>query len=184
MDDAPRFHQTGDPGGHFFALAFSRGRYVSPSGTVNTPATFVLYFSNSVDFAPFSFMTVSSEGEQLAYQRGDEVVRTVEHAILSGLESAVPVATWTLYPRADVDDDTFPDEPTREAYWESRRRLCVMLYRARVVASVVAQLGRIEPTFRPDGAARLLDDREPDNAEIWETVVELLPDSPSGSGPS
>src|SRR6185503_5038789 len=63
MHDVPPFHHTGDPDGHFFALAFSRGRYVSPSGATNKPAFLVLYFSTSADFAPFSYMTVSTEAE-------------------------------------------------------------------------------------------------------------------------
>jgi hypothetical protein len=115
---------------HFFALAFSRGRYVSPSGTTNKPAFLVLYFSNSVDFAPFSYMTVSSEGEWLSYHRGDDFLRTVEYAILRASEAeGVPARAWTLYPRANVEDRAFPDGRTHEAYWESRWRLCMVLYR-------------------------------------------------------
>jgi hypothetical protein len=175
MNDGPPFHHTSDPAGHFFALAFSRGRYVSPSGTTNTPAFLVLYFSNSADFAPFSFMTVSSEGEWLSYHRGEDFLRTVEYALLRALETErIPVGAWTLYPRANVEDHAFPDGPTREAYWESRRRLCMVLYPARVVTSVAAQFGKIEPLFRHDGTARRPDDGDPDNEEIWETVVHAV----------
>jgi hypothetical protein len=183
MNDGPPFHTTGDPAGHFFALAFSRGHCVSPSGTMNTPAFLVLYFSNSVDFARFSYMTVSSEGEWLSYHRGDDFLRTVEYAILRASETErVPVGAWTLYPRANVEDHAFPDGPTREAYWESRRRLCMVLYPARAAASVHEQLGKTEPLFRHDGTARHLHDGEPDNEEIWETVVEQIPDSTDGGG--
>ena len=44
MIDVPTFHHIGDPDAHFFALAFSRGRYVSPTGAMNKAAFFVLYF--------------------------------------------------------------------------------------------------------------------------------------------
>jgi hypothetical protein len=183
MKDVPPFHTTGDPAGHFFALAFSRGRYVSPSGSLNTPAILVLYFSNSPAFAPFSCMTFSPEGEQLGGIGGDDFLRTVEYALLRALEKeSVPVVAWTLYPQANVDDHAFPDGPTREAYWESRRRLCMMLYPARAVAGVEAQLGTVKPLFQYDGTARLLDDGDPDNEEIWETVVALTPESPDGRG--
>ena len=56
----------------------------------------------------------------------------------------VPVVGWTLYPRSTVEDYVFPDESSREAYWESRRRLCAMFYRARVEALVAVQLGPIQ----------------------------------------
>jgi hypothetical protein len=182
MNDGPPFHQTGDPDGHFFALAFSRGRYVSPSGTLNTPAFLVLYFSNSAYFAPFSFMTVSSEGACLSGSRGDDFLRTVEYALLHASETErVPVGAWTLYPRANIADNTFPDGQTREAYWESRRRLCMVLYPARMRASGAAQLGAIAPLFRYEGTARHSSDGEQDNEEIWETVVKLMPES-AGSG--
>ena len=82
MKDRPPFHQTGDPDGHFFALAFARGRYVSPSGSANLPASLVLYFSNSADFAPFSLATVSSDGQWLSSHTGDRFLRTVEYALL------------------------------------------------------------------------------------------------------
>jgi hypothetical protein len=59
MSDVPPFHQAGDPDGHLFAFTFSRGRYVAASGTTNEPAFLVLYFSNSVDFAPVSCPTTS-----------------------------------------------------------------------------------------------------------------------------
>ena len=179
MNDVPPFHQAGEPDGHFFALAFSRGRYVSASGTTNKPAFLVLYFSNSVDFAPFSCMTVSSDGEWLAYQRGDDVLRTIEFAILRASETeGVPTGGWTLYPRTHVEDRAFPDERTREAYWESRRRLCTVLYPARAVAAVNVQFGKVEPLFRHDGTTRHLYDGEPDNEEISEAAQELVPDSP------
>src|SRR5688572_2435220 len=182
MMDLPPFHHTGDPGGEFFALAFSHGRYVSPSGTLNTPAFLVLYFSNSAELAPFSLRTVSTEGEPLAGHRGDDLVRTVEYALLRASEAErVPVGAWTLYPRTTVEDYAFPDASTREAYWEGRRRLCVMLYRARVVAAVAAQFGAIEPMFRYDGAVRLESDGGPDNEEIWATVVEMTPKSSGGA---
>ena len=181
MNDVPPFHETGDPDGHFFALAFSRGRYVSPSGTMNTPAFLVLYFSNSVDFAPFSCMTVSSEGQCISYRRGDDFLRTVEYAILRASETeGVRAAAWTLYPRAHVEDHAFPDGRTLEAYWESRRRLCMVLYPARVAASVEAQCGKIASRFRQDGIARHPGDGDPDNEEIWETVQELMPESTGG----
>lgn len=181
MNDGLPFHQTGDPGRHFFALAFSRGRYVSPGRTLSTPAFLVLYFSSSADVAPFSFMTVSSEGALLSGSRGHDFLRTVEYALLRASETElVPVGAWTLYPRVNIDDDTFLDRPTREAYWESRRRLCMVLYPARARASVAAQLGASEPLFRYDGTARHSDDGEQDNAEIWETVVELTPESTGG----
>ena len=182
MTDLPPFHRTGDPEGHFFALAFSRGRYVSPSGTLNTPAFLVLYFSTSAAFAPFSLWTVSTEGETLSGHGGDDLVRTAEYALLRASEAErVPVVAWTLYPRTTVEGHAFPDESTREAYLESRRRLCVMFYRARVVASVAALLGPIEPLFRHDGTVRLEGDGGPDNEEIWATVVELTPESSGGS---
>ena len=181
MNDGPPFHQIGDPDEHFFALAFSRGRYVSPRGALNTPAFLVLYFSNSADSAPLSFMTVSSEGACLSGSRGDDFLRTVEYALLHASETErVPVGAWTLYPRANLDDSTFPDGPTREAYWESRRRLCMVLYPARVRASVAAQLGAPEPLFRYGGTTRHSSDGEQDNVEIWETVVELTPEIGGG----
>ena len=181
MNDVPPFHHTGDPAGHFFALAFTRGRYVSPSGTMNRPAFLVLYFSNSVDFAPFTYMAVSSEGESLSYHRGHDVLRTVEYAILRASEAeGVPVRAWTLHPGANVDDHVFPDVRTRKEYWESRRRLCMVLYPGRVVASVKAQFPNMEPLFRHDGTSRHADDGEPDNEEIWKTVQELVPDSTGG----
>jgi hypothetical protein len=180
MNDVPPFH-TGDPDGHFFALAFSRGRYLSRSGTTNKPAFLVLYFSNAVDFAPFSCMAVSPEGEWLSYHRGDDFLRTVEYAILRASEAqGVPAGAWTLYPRGSIEDHAIPDGGTREAYWESRRRLCMVLYPARVAASVAVQVGKMEPLFRHDGTARHLHDGESDNEEIWETVVELVPDGTGG----
>ena len=75
-------------------------------------------------------MTVSSEGEWLSYHRGDDFLRTVEYAILRASEAeGVPARAWTLYPRANVEDRAFPDGRTHEAYWESRWRLCMVLYR-------------------------------------------------------
>lgn len=183
MTDGPPFHQTGDPDGHFFALAFVRGRYVSPSGSTNSPASLVLYFSNSADFAPFVLMTVSGEGAVLSGHPFEHFLRTVEYALLRAADAdRVPVAAWTLYPRTSVEDHAFPDAPTREAYWESRRRLCMMLYPARVVTLVASQLGKIEPLFRHDGTTHHTDDGSPDNEEIWETVVELTPDRDGEDG--
>lgn len=126
-------------------------------------------------------MTVSSEGARLSGSRGDDFLRTVEYALLHASEpERVPVGAWTLYPRASIDDNTFPDGPTREAYWKCRRRLCMVLYPARVRASAAAQLGAIEPLFRCEGTARHSSDGEQDNVEIWETVVELTPESTGG----
>jgi hypothetical protein len=171
----PPFHQTGDPDGHFFALAVARGRYVSPSGATNMPAFLVLYFSSSADFAPFSFMTVSDEGASLGYSRGDDFLRTVEYALLRASETeAVPVGAWTLYPRAGIDDQAFPDGHTRDAYWESRRRLCMVLYPGRVRASLAEQIGAVAPLFRCEGIPRHSGDGQPDTDEIWETVTELI----------
>ena len=53
----------------------------------------------------------------------------------------------------------------------------MMLYPARVATLVAAQLGKIEPLFRHDGTTHHTDDGNPDNEEIWETVVDLTPDS-------
>lgn len=185
----PPFHQTGGPAGDFFALAFSRGRYVSPTGATNTPAFLVLYFSNSAEFAPFSLMTWSMEGTCLRFSRGDDFLRTVEYAVLKAWDSElVPVAAWTLFPRADIDDNMFPDPPTREAYWESRRRLCMVLYPARARTSLEAQIGTVDPLFRFERRDdRHIGDQEQDDAEIWETVLELTPESTGGrdeEGPS
>jgi hypothetical protein len=171
----PPFHQTGDPDGHFFALAVARGRYVSPSGATNTPAFMVLYFSNSADFAPFNFMSVSNEGAGLSFSRGDDFLRTVEYAILRASEAEeVPIACWTLYPRERIDDNMFPDGHTRDAYWESRRRLCMVLYPARTRISLAAQIGPVAPLFRCEGIPRHAGDGQPDNDEIWDTVTELI----------
>ena len=181
MIDVPPFHNTGDPDGHFFALAFSRGRYVSPTGATNKAAFFVLYFSTSAEFAPFSYMTVSTEEEWLSYHRGDDFLRSVEYAVLRAWEShGVPVGSWTLYPRANVEENAFADAQTAETYWESRRRLCMVLYPGRAVASMDEQFRHVEPLFRHDGTTRHLNDGDPDNEEIWEAVVAHAPESPDG----
>ena len=175
------FHAAGDPDGHFFALAFAHGRYVSPSGATNTPAALALYFSSSPAFAPFSFMTFSTEGVCLSSSRGDDVLRTVEYALLRVWEiERVPLGAWTLYPRSAVDDKAFPDAATREAYWEARRRLCMVLYPARARVSLATQIGEVEPLFRYEGVPRHSGDGGSDNAEIWETVVGLTPETAGG----
>jgi hypothetical protein len=181
MIEGPPFHLAADLGGHLFALAVSRGRYVSPTGATNTPAFLVLYFSHSAEFAPFSTKTISTEGQWLSGTHGDDFLRTLEYALLHVSETErVPLRAWLLYPRASIDDTAFPDGPTRDAYWESRRRLCLMLYPARVRASVAAQVGPVEPLFRYDKAVLRTDYGEHDDPEIFATVVELTPESTGG----
>jgi hypothetical protein len=173
--DIPPFHGTGDPDGHFFALAFARGRYVSPSGATNQAAFLVLYFSRGADFAPFSLITVSTEGERLSYHRGDDHLRTVEFALLQAQQlEGVATGVWTLYPRDRVVEGEFTDRGTAEAYWEQRRRLCMVLYGARAMASAASQFGAVSPLFRHDGPTRDLYDGEPDNEEVLETMQALL----------
>jgi len=183
MIDVPPFHCTGDPDGHFFALAFARGRYVSATGATNTPAFVVLYFSESAGFAPFSYMTISTEGEHLSYHRGDDHIRTVEFAVLHGWQAhGVQPDSWSLYSRRHIEESAFP-AGVREAYWESRRRLCLVLYSTRALRAIESQVGAVAPLFRYEGAMRHLHDAEADNEEIWEAVVALVPDSDRADDP-
>jgi hypothetical protein len=108
----------------------------------------------------------------------NDLLRTVDYALLRALESQrVPVDAWTLYDRSAIDGHAFPDAPTRDAYWQSRRHMCPIRYRARLASSISAHLGPVEPLFRYDGTTRLEHDGGPDNEEIWSTVVELTPES-------
>jgi hypothetical protein len=160
-----------------------RGRYVSASGATNAPAFVGLYFSESAGFAPFSHMTISTEGEHLSYHRGDDHIRTVEFAVLQGWQAhGIQPDSWSLYPREHVEDSAFL-AAAREAYWESRRRLCLVLYATRALRWAETQFGVVAPLFRYEGAMRHLRDGEADNEEIWEAVQAVVRDATDAGDP-
>ena len=150
----PRFHTRGkdeDDGysGHFYALAYVVGRYVSPSGKTNSEAFHVLNFSPSERYARFNFMTVSPVGELFQYASGLEELDSPEYALLRAWrEERVPTHAWRLFPGASIEEAAFGgDAAARAAYETARRRVALLIYHARTHVWVAAQFPA-EPLFR------------------------------------
>jgi hypothetical protein len=145
----PRFHSVSKDDGHFYAVAYVFGSYVTPSGRSEGDAFHVLDFSPTPNFSRFSFSTVSPESHNFGYKRGSDDIDTAEYALLCAWqEEGVPPYAWLLFPSAAVVESDFNgDAEARSAYEAARRRVALMLYFARGHRRIKTKYPA-EPMFR------------------------------------
>lgn len=171
----PSFHSTGKPDGDFYALAYVPGFYGDPSAYADTRAFHILRFSSSPGFMPFSFHTVSLDGEFRGYSKGENLL-SPEFAVLdASLELRIPPHSWRLYPLASIDWSTSAaDSACRLAYATARRRLANILRLARLHARFQHKYPNDQAGFKVDSESTKIEWGvfTPEDKEIRECLNE------------
>ncbi|MGC8644060.1 MAG: hypothetical protein ACP5XB_29725 [Isosphaeraceae bacterium] len=125
----PPFVSSGDSGASFYTLAYCRGTYgIQPT----IPGVFLtLNFTTSPDFTRYSLTIRDADGRVYLYSRGED---SLEYVLLStSNDYAIPPAFWQLYPLIGLAQDAWGNRnDDRDAYLESRGRLCRILWRFRI----------------------------------------------------
>jgi hypothetical protein len=171
----PPFHRTGEPHGDFYALVFSEGTYVSPTGTTREDGFLVLYYSPMPEFTRLSFSTCTRSGQLLSYSRGIDRHDTPEFALLKAwYDYLLPPHRWKLYP-ADVAQLYWADAAGdhEASYTAMRRSLSSILYHLRWQAWS-QQNPNLAPLFYPSAEGSLTNplDPGPENEELFRSVLD------------
>jgi len=184
--ELPDFHSEGSPRGDFYALAFAKGLYVSPSEKMKDAAFLILNYSPTKGFTRFSFQIVSVSGQLCEYRSGEERHDSIEVALLTAwYEYELPPHLWALFPKSELSLASFRTNRTHEEqHWRARRELGALLYQFRTAAWFKTQecaeqyqfAGPPKPLFRLNTVPIVPNPLKPtaENEEIGEAVASMV----------